>query len=203
MRFVFLTFICFSFSSQAETNIIIKWPKKELKEMIIWGFYTRENQEEIEEAEKMFRSRGFLKEGESVEEKFSHLELGKEKYNRSGQLFCYEGKKEETKVESRIFNPNLKVQLYDKGGNLLSEDFLRDSNPKNSTENSYEWSVISYVPYHKEGHDLQVVRFEVDNKIILEKLEFHSLEKLRKEIEENPFYAYRYSGNCYLSPPLR
>ena len=141
MKFVFpliLTF--FSFNSHTQQNIIqkIKWyfSQEELKEIIIRGSYTRESQEEIKKAEEEFRFRGALKEGESVKEKFANLQLGKERYERSGKQFCYDKREEEIKEEDTVFNPNLRVRLYDKEGNILSEDFLRDEFPENSSKNS-------------------------------------------------------------------
>lgn len=174
----------------------------ELKEVKVWGFYTRENTEEIPEAEKFFRRE--LKEGESVVEKYPDWKLGEEKYNRSGQRFCRHVTDEETKSKHPVINPNLRVRLYDREWNVLSEDFLRDDSPENTKETAYTWYVIAYVPYHKRGHQLRVVRLENGKEIFLARLEFHSIQKLYREIKEGKFYAYMPTADdCFLSPPLR
>ena len=178
----------------------------ELKEVKVWGFYTRENTEEIPEAEKFFRR--YLEDGESIEEyfekQFGHLRLGEERYGRSGQRFCRHVTDEETKNKHPVINPNLRVRLYDREWNVLSEDFLRDDSPENTKETAYTWYVIAYVPYHKRGHQLRVVRLENGKEIFLARLEFHSIQKLYREIKEGKFYAYMPTADdCFLSPPLR
>ena len=178
-----------------------------LKEVQVWGFYILENEEEIRDAEEYLRR--YLEHGESLSvsdlEEFSHhLNLGEERYNRSGQRFCRHVTDEETKDKHPVINPNLRVRLYDREWNVLSEDFLRDEAPQNTKDDAYEWHVIAYVPYHEKGYSLRLVRLENGKEILLEKLAFHSLEKLSREIEQGKFYAYlRTTDGCFLSPPLR
>ncbi len=177
-------------------------PQGELKEIIVWGFYTRESEQEVQDAHDDLK--WYLKEGQSVVEKFPHLNLGEEKYNRSGQRFCDHVTDEETKKKYPIINPNLRVRLYDREGDVLSEDFARDEFPKNTDEMSYRWHVIAHVPYHEEGHSLRLVRLEDGKEILLEQLEFHSAQKLWREVEEGEFYAYLISDDgCFISPPMR
>ena len=186
------------------------WFGGELEEIKIWGIYIRESEEEIRDAEEDLK--WYLEEGESVLEKFAHMGLGKERYGHSGQRFCRHVTGEGTKNEHPAINPNLQVRLYDKAGKVLSKDFLRDefpentkrSFPNNTEEMAYQWHVIAYVPYHKEGDTLKLVRLQNGREILLEQLEFHSLERLMQEIEEGKFYAYIPTADgCFLSPPMR
>ena len=131
------------------------WPDWELKEVKIWGVYTRQNWEEVQEVEDYLRAMGDLEEGERVQEKFANLRLGEERYNRSGQLFCPHTTDGETRNEDPVINPDLRVRLYDREWNVLSEDFLRDKAPHNTKrqfptnaeEAAYEWTVVAYIPY--------------------------------------------------------
>ena len=88
----------------------------ELKEVKVWGFYTRENWEEEQEVEDYLRAMDDFKKGDSVRENFEHLRLGEERYNRSGQLFCPHTTDEETKNGHPVINPDLRVRLYGEAG---------------------------------------------------------------------------------------
>ncbi|MDE0390950.1 MAG: hypothetical protein OXI57_02645 [Rhodospirillales bacterium] len=187
-------------------------PQGELREIIVWGFYARDNEGEVRKAEDYLRAMGMLKEGGSVLDVFPDSDLGKERYNRSGQRFCDHVTDEETKGRYPIINADLRVRLYDREGTILSEELLRDefpentkrSFPQNTEETAYEWQVIAHVPYHEEGDSLRVVRLAKGKEILLEHLEFHSADKLWREIEEGQFYAYYITDDgCFLSPPLR
>ena len=150
----------------------------------------------------------YLKKEESLsehfEKQFGHLGLGEERYNRSGQKFCDHVTDEETKSKYPIINPDLRVRLYDREWNVLSEDVPRDYSPKNTDETSYIWQIVVHVPYHEEGHSLRLVRLENGKEILLERLEFYSAQELWRDVEEGQFYAYLYSeGGCFLSPPIR
>ena len=182
----------------------------ELKEIIVWGFYTQESEEEVREVEDYLRAMGDLEEGDSVRERFSHLRLGEERYGRSGQKFCRYATDEETKRKDPVINPDLRVRLYDREGHILSEDILTDqapqntkrSFPQNTEETAYHWQVIAYVPYNEKGHSLRLVRLENGKEILLERLEFHIAQSLYREIEEGKSYAYLITDDdCFLSPP--
>ena len=186
-------------------------PHGELKEIIVWGLYVRDNDQEIREIEDYLRTMRIIEDDESVLEKFAHWQLGEERYNRSGQRFCDHETDEETKSKYPVINPDLRVRLYDRKETILSEDVLRDefpentkrSFPKNTEETAYEWQVIAHVPYHEEGDSLRVVRLENGKEILLERLEFHSAQKLWREVEEGQFYAYYITDDgCFLSPPI-
>ena len=132
------------------------------------------------------------------------MQLGEEKYDHSGQRFCDHITDEETKREYPTINPDLRVRLYDREGNVLSEDVPRDEFPKNTEEKAYEWQVIAHVPYHEEGDSLRFVRLENGKEILLERLEFRTAQELWREIEEGKFYAYLITDDgCFVSPPAR
>ena len=176
----------------------------EFKEIRIWGLYIRESEEEVREVEDYLRTMGYIKDGESAQAIYPNSRFGEERYNRSGQRFCDHVTDEETKSKYPVINPNLRVRLYDRAGNVLSEDFLRDEAPENTKETAYEWYVIAYVPYREEGYKLRLVRLENGREILLDRLELHSRRKLYREIEEGKFYAYlRTTDGCLLSPPMK
>ena len=111
------------------------YSNKDLKEIIFRGTYYPENPGELEEIEKDYRERGLLKKGETLKEKYPDLfnKRGKELFKHSSSReYCYN----KTKIVDRkpVFKDNLKARLYDKEGNLLSEDFLRLWNPENYDE---------------------------------------------------------------------
>ena len=185
------------------------WFGGALEEITIWGIYVRENEEEMRSAEEDLK--WYLEEGETVREKYAHLGLGEERFNYAGQKFCRYATGDDSKGEHTVINPDLRVRLYDKARNVLSEDFLRDefpentrrSFPNNTKETVYEWKVIAYVPYREEGDTLKLVRLNDGKEIFLAQLEFRSLQGLMTEIEQGKFYAYRLTDDgCFLSPPM-
>ena len=98
------------------------YPDKDLKEIIIRGKYVPEDKERVKEYERDMRERGRIEAWESFEEKYPHLlDKGDEGFTYTGEMYCYN----ETSEKNPVFNKNLRARLYDKKGNLLSEDFLR------------------------------------------------------------------------------
>ena len=179
-------------------------PQGELREIIVWGVYTRESEKEIRDTEDYLRNMHIIRENESVLHKFPHSQLGKERYYWSGQRFCDHATDEEEKRKYPVINPNLRVRLYDTTENVLSEDVLRDEFPENTEEAAYEWQVIAHVPYHAEGDSLRLVRLEKGKEILLERLEFHSPLKLWGEVKDGEYHAYFITNDgCFLSPPIR
>ena len=115
--------------------------------------------------------------GETLEEalktRYSHV--GKESFRYSRyREYCYNETEKENK--NPVFNKNLRARLYDKEGNLLSEDFLR-WNGRSIPESQ---SVISYLPYHDEGYEFRVVRLKEKKEIVLKKIEIYTQEELRE-----------------------
>ena len=115
--------------------------------------------------------------GETLEEalrnRFSGL--GEEGFSYSQyREYCYNETEEENK--NPVFNKNLRARLYDREGNLLSEDFLRwdgRSIPKSQ-------SVISYLPYRDEGYKIHVVRLKGKREVILYDIRTPTQSRLRE-----------------------
>ena len=129
MKFVvYLLFIVTSFSCSCLEKPLPpekpKFPNTNLKEIVFHGTYYPENPEELEEIKRDYRERGLLKKGETLKEKYPDLlDDGDENFIYSGMRYCYN--KIKTEDRKPVFKDNLKARLYDKEGNLLTEDFLR------------------------------------------------------------------------------
>ena len=182
------------------------FPDKELKEIIIRGWYAPENKEKEPDMEK-------------------------EQFGYSGKRFCYSETNEGEKKP--VFNDNLRVRLYSKEGKLLSEDFLRLEYPENYDEEGryseaylreqYESrperyqipvhmrstpedgilssrSVISYLPYYDEGHEIHIVRLKGKKEVFLEELKFFPRAVLTHRI---PLYRYGHTfdekSQCHIA----
>ena len=183
------------------------FPDKDLKEVIISGWYAPENKAKAKAREKELRSEGRLKEWESFEEKYSYVE--KESFNYAGKFYCYN----ETQDKKPVFNKNLRVRLYDKKGQMLTEDYLRLSHPEDYDEKGRysekyiedlyyrppgvpqipdqvrltpeegilsSRAVISYLPYHDEGREIRIVKLQGRKEVLLKKLGFSSQSELRE-----------------------
>ena len=173
------------------------FPDTELKQIIIRGYYYPENSERVKEIEKELREDGFLKEGETLKEKYpEELEKGKERYEHETAKYCYKA----VKIEDRkncYHNDNLRVRLYDREGKMIAEDCLRLENPEKydeggrfseeylREENAPDYFgpprrlvtpeagilksrvVIAYIPYDKNSYENRIVRLEGKKEIIL------------------------------------
>ena len=154
----------------------IVYPNKELKEIIIMGRYYLENKEEKKDAEKEYRERGGLKEGESFEEKYSHLKIGEEVFLYFEREYCYN----ETEAKEPVFNKSLRIRLYDREGRRLVEDYLRlwCDKPQDRYRKCYPGDrnpiLVAYLPYHDEGHEIRIVRSQGRKEVILKKLSFET-----------------------------
>ena len=191
------------------------YPDKSLKEIIIGGSYRAENPKEVEELKKELlrrpictkenRDRGErcgLWEGETFEDRLKNRPyVGKERFIYTEQLFCYNQMKE----DKPILNKNLRARLYDKEGNLITEDFLRIDGPIDRKSQG----VISYIPYNEEGVSIRIVRLKGKKEIILKKLGMFSESKLKKESTIfvggccNWNWEFDEKKECHVSPPTR
>ena len=212
------------------------FPDKDLKEVIISGWYAPENKAKAKAREKELRSEGRLKEWESFEEKYSYVE--KESFNYAGKFYCYN----ETQDKKPVFNKNLRVRLYDKKGQMLTEDYLRLSHPEDYDEKGRyseaylreryalhpEWddmpyrhlrltpeegilssrAVISYLPYHDEGHELRIVKLQGRKEVLLKKLGFSSQSELREisyintDFNRREGWVFDEESECHIPPPF-
>ncbi len=107
------------------------FPKKDLEEIITYGWYWPEDPRRLEKLKQQMIEGRDLKEGEIFEKKYPHyLDYGDEKFNFSGRSYCYNKEKN----KKAIYREDLRIRLYDKNGNLLAEDFLRLDSPENYDE---------------------------------------------------------------------
>ena len=135
-------FIVFFLSCVAERYILhppplppIVYPDKEIAEIFIYGHYTPKDPSRLERLKREIIEEGWVKDGESFEEKYSHfLDEGDESFTFSGGNYCYNKTKTKDKKSVPHHNLILKARLYDKKGNLLEEDFLRLSSPERYDE---------------------------------------------------------------------
>ena len=71
-----------------------------------------------------------MKEGETLADSWqtAHMleDLGKERFKNSRVVYCHEKILDIDRESAIVFNPNLRARMYDREGNLLAEDILRD-----------------------------------------------------------------------------
>ena len=180
------------------------YPDKDLKEILITGRYVPEDKGKIKELKKELEE-ALISEYQSerkisgIISELSSPDTGKERFIYSSTMYCYN---EKSSKES-VLDKSLKARLYDKEENLLSEDFLRWDGPFYPESQS----VISYIPYHNEGHEIFIVNLKEEKEVILKKLSVQSQEKLReKSIAYDPVYKFyewwrfHEENECHISP---
>ncbi len=122
----------------------------------------------------------------------------KEKFEYRGIRYCYYT----TKPKKDTLDKNLRARLYDKDGNILTEDFLRTSEIfRTSTR------INSYLPYDDNGHEIRIVRLKDNKEITIETIEFLSeaqLKDFNEGIGFNPGWYFRGGrAHCFIPPPYR
>ena len=174
-------------------------PTKELREIRVSGTYFSGDPKEIESSEKYWRKEGVLKEGETLADSWQtrhFLEYkGKERFKGS-LMICYDKILDEDRESAVVFNLDLRARMYDKDGNLLAEDVLRDSHPG---RDPFQTFTVVYLPYLNNGDViLRFVRLEGDKEIVLDEWKgLRSHEYLMEHGQsQNPlpdFYSVRQS----------
>ena len=184
------------------------YPDKDLKEVIIKGYHAPEDKK-IKELEKYIRERGLMEEWESFKEKSSPRLLNRwyESFSYMVAMYCYNEKSD----KEPVLDKSLKARLYDRKGNLLSENFFRHV-PDISREDALHFvyvpnNYVVYIPYNNEGHKILIVSLKEGKEVILKELSFQSQEKLRKEsvVVNKPLYSldrwtFHEKNECHLSP---
>ena len=212
---ILAVFSCSCLESRSPASQLLPestFPDKELEEIIVIGWYSPENQKDIEELKEELLRRPKCKEdstepercglvsGETVEEaiKNRYPNIGKEQFGYSGKSYCYN----KTNDKEAPFNQNLKVRLYDKEGKMLTEDILRTE-----SDDEFHRTVISYLPYHDEGHEIRIIRLERGKEIIIESLAFASQSELVKSTFVNTIknrrdgaFVFDEETKCHLAP---
>ena len=197
MKSLILFLVVFSFDSLAVSGV------QELQEIKIFGDYYAGDPKEIEDSERYYRERGFLEEGETLADKpqTAHMleNLGKERFRigKKSMIYCYEKilDLDEDRESAPVFNPDLRARMYDKEGNLLAEDVLRDGNPGRSP---FAKHTVAYLPYLKNGDVIiRIVRLEGEKEVLLyERTGIYSHEIL-KEHDQSDLHAYGYAYKFY------
>ena len=174
--FLILTvFSCSCLESRSPSAELV-FPNKELEEIIVRGGYSPGGDKAREWLKRKLIDEELLKTGESVEEAIRdrYQDEIEEYFNYSQMKSCYYKKND----KEPIFNHDLKTRLYNKEGIMLTEDFLRlekccrfrDDDP---------W-VVSYLPYHDEGHEIRIVKLEGTTEVVLETLSYISGSELKR-----------------------
>ena len=179
MKSLILFLLVFSFDSLADSE------SQELQEIKFSGTYYTGGPKEIESYEKWWRAEGVLEEEETLADSWQtahKLEyVGKERFNTRGKsiIYCYEKILDEDREKALVFNPDLKARMYDREGNLLAEDILRDSYP--DRRNPLRKHVVAYLPYLKNGDVIiRIIRLEGEEEVLLDELPgIHSHEILK------------------------
>lgn len=185
----------FSCSCEGDPSIRSNFPKKDLEEIIVYGYYQHKNLNRLEEFKKEVIRQGRLKSGESFEEKYPEfLNIGDEDFKYSFIEYCYN---KTSKNKEPVFKNNLKAFLYDKENNLLAKDFLRlRSDDKDNL------SVIAYLPYHNGGHEVRVIKTIEDRETVLQtvKLETHAELVAPRFHKAEEWEEKRQCHRIYLNP---
>ena len=192
--FLFITLVLCGCSKKREPPVL---PNKDLEVIILNGWYAPPNsKEELKTLEKRLQEEGRLRKGESVEDKYPHRL--KERFSYSETYYCYNKEKE----MKPIFSKSLRARLYNQEGQMLTEDFLRWDGPPIPKSQS----VISYIPYHKEGYEIRIVKLEGIRKkreVILKELGV-APKSMLIEHSRFPFpdggYVYDDKSQCHISP---
>ncbi len=118
----------------------------------------------------------------------------KEKFEYRGIRYCYYT----TKPKKDTLDKNLRARLYDKAGNILSEDFLRTSEIfRTSTRFN------SYLPYDDNGHEIRIVRLKDNKEVTIETIEFLSeaqLKDFNEGIGSNHGLYFNRKTHCFQYP---
>ena len=156
-----------------------KFPDKELEQMILEGTYYFEDSRE-----EKARKRAGLADCPPVEEeilgtyrdpcyhKRFEFKIREEGLRFSIEEYCY--KKTDEEEKEPVFDKNLRIRLYDKGGRKLAEDYLRlwCDKPNDKYRSCYPGDrsprLVAYLPYYKEGHEIRVLKIKGRKETVLE-----------------------------------
>ena len=199
MKSLILFLIVFSFNFLAISGA------QELQEIKIRGSYYPGGPEEIENVANFYRMIGTLKEEETLADssQTAHkLEyLGKERFkiNKKSIIYCYEKILDEDRETAPVLDPNLRARMYDKEGNLLAEDTLRDKDP--SRRDPFLRLTVVYLPYLNNGDVIiRIVRLKGEEEVLLYEREWgvYSHERLKEHDESyHALHGYGYAYKFY------
>lgn len=173
-------------------------PDKELEQIVVWGYYKPENPNRLDGFRDEVIRQGRLKPGEVFEQKYEHLlDAVNERYYYTEMRYCYYRKHD----KEQVFKDSFRIRLYGEKGKLLAEDYLRLI-----AEKEHGVSFVAYLPYHKTGHEIRIVRLEGKEEVLLEELKFNSRSEL---MQISTLYDRIYrtgwtfdgESQCFIAPP--
>lgn len=174
-------------------------PDKELEQIVVWGYYEPENPNRLDGFRDEVIRQGRLKPGEVFEEKYEHLlDNLNENYYCTQMRYCYYRKHD----KEQVFKDSFRIRLYGQNGKLLAEDYLRSMEDKEDSV-----SLAAYLPYHKAGHEIRIVRLEGKEEVLLQKLKFNSRSELMQisTVYDRIYrtgWTFDAESQCFVAPPL-
>ena len=200
--FVLFAFSCILMERARSSAAELQLPEKELEEITVWGYYEPENPNRLDKFKQEVIRQGRLKPWETFEEKYEHLlDSLNENFYYTLMRYCYN----RSASKERVFKAQFKIRLYDKEEQPLMEDYLR-LQENGAKEDSF--SVVAYLPYHKNGYEIRIVRLEGEEEVIFDKFAFltHS-ELMQISVPRLPYgninWTFDKESQCFVAPPIK
>ena len=131
----------------------------------------------------------------------------KERYNYTGERYCYNKTEEEKKFKGseETSKGKFKAQLYNKEGELLTETFFIVKKVDTDIMEIYDLRV--YLPFQQGGYETRVVRIDKNKEIILRENILTPIEELVHKVvpldQPGPFWHYDPEIECFMAPGPR
>lgn len=182
----------------------LRFPQRDLEEIVVWGYYRPENPNRLDSFRQEVIRQGHLKPGEIFEEKYRHfLKELNENFYYASMSYCYNVSSD----RAPVFKNHFESRLYDKDGKLLTKDFLR---LEDMDDDKDTFLLVAYLPYHKTGHEIRIVKLKGKEAILFDKLRAnisHS-ELIRVSPPYDPSnrvgtgWTFDEKSQCFIAPPL-
>ena len=180
------------------TAIPVKSPNKPIKEIKYdIRYYPKHTEEEKRQVRIDYNNCLFRhQDKENPHESCKYIQVREEDRIRFlGKRYCYGVKKDK---ESPV-NKNIKARLYNKGDNILAEDYLRCLSP-NSCHIEDDPILTVYFPYYKEASKVEIIKIEDGQEIILKETKYFKYDNKRKLLsydEIKKSNTYYKESNCH------
>ena len=128
----------------------------------------------------------------------------KERYNYTGEKYCYNKTEEDKKFKGseEISKGKFKAQLYNKEGDLLTETFFIVEKVDTNIMEIYE--LRAYLPFKKGAYETRIVRIDKNKEIILRENILTPIEELVHKVapldQPGPFWHYDPEIECFIAP---
>ena len=183
---------------ETPTVIPVKPPNQPIKEIRFDIWYQAKHTEEekrqvrIDYKNCLFRHQDKKNPHKSCE----YIQIRKEDQVRfEGKHYCYGVKKDK---EAPV-NKNIKARIYDKGDNILAEDYLRCLRP-NPCHIENDPILTAYFPYSKEASKVEIIKIKDGQEIVLEETQYfnyYNEKKLLSYDEIKKSNTYYKESNCH------